>query len=91
MNAVEVGVVIRKMRLRSRVISWIANPADDPAPSANTATPSSIHLRAWPLARSALFWSSICRICTGLPSSEPPKSSTASSDATLLPGPPTSL
>ena len=56
MNAVAVGVLIRKMRFFSRAICWIASAADVAAPSASTSTPlSSIHSRASAPATSALF------------------------------------
>src|SRR3984885_7335783 len=47
-------------------------------------------IRASELATSGLFWSSPCSTSIGLPNTEPPKSSIASSTATRLPGPPTS-
>src|SRR5271166_3496054 len=80
------------MRFFSSAICWIASPAEDDAPSASTVTPwSSIHWRASVPAMSGLFWSSPWMTSTARSSSRPPKSCTAISAASLLPGPPTSL
>src|SRR5215213_8907039 len=78
----------RKMRLRSRVRVCTARATEDVGTSETTSTCCvSSHWRTMLDPMSGLFWWSAATTSMGLPSTVPPKSSTAMRAATTDPGP----
>ena len=83
--------VIRKRCCFSRATSWMARPAADELPPMMTSTfSSSSHCRAIAEAISGLFCVLALITSTGMPSTVPPTSSTASLVPTTEPSPTTS-